>query len=79
MSALLWAMVVIAILGCVVMIVIAIVGTIENKNRRQAVTTFILVVAVITGLTCSTLFRFHHAIHDDDVVLPVETEAILEG
>ena len=79
MSPLLWATIVVAIIGSATSIVIAIVGTIEDKDRRQMVVIIIYAVLLATGITCGVLFRIHHAHHVDDAEPPVETERISES
>lgn len=79
MSPLLWATIVIAICTATAVLVIAIVGTIENASRRKAVALIIMWTLINSGIICSTLLRIHYARHVPNTPPPVETERMSEA
>ena len=57
MSTYLWTALGLGIIGGVAAIVIAIIGTIEDPNRRLILTTSIMLMMLVIGLACSILIR----------------------
>ena len=74
MSALLWATVVVTICTAIAVLVIAIVGTIDDSKRRRAVTWIIMWTLLNSGIISLTLIRIHFNLEARDDVAQVQID-----
>ena len=78
MSTFLWLAIALVSLGSVAAIVTAIVGTIDDDDRRFSVEMIISFIIIVTLVGCGTLGLIHKAQTRDDAA-EVQTETIFES